>query len=577
MSSDLLDRLGILRTEDVLHRRNGHGKPVSKPANKAISDTETPAPPWKPFPVSALPDPIQTWTKRAAAAIGVDPSYPATALLAVLAAAIGTSRVIRLKRGWIEPSVLWCALVGYSGELKSPVLDAALRYVRRKQSQAVAEYRDLTDEFTRDLAQFKINLDDWKKRGKSKGEPQPEEPIKPVCRRYCCSDVTVEGLACLLSDTPRGLLLDREELSGWVQGFDQYKGGRGADTAHWLTIHGARPLLVDRKSGDQKIIHVTRAAVSIVGGIQPDILRRVLGSEHWEDGLAARLLLCMPPRKAKSWSEAEIDEQIETRLAEVLDRLYGLEPKYDEDDLPEPVVVGLASSGKAAWIKFYNEHAVRLADATGNAAALLAKIEGTAARLALVVHLVRQAAGDRTAGDRIDEQDVSAGVSLARWYADESIRIYATLAESDEDKLSRQIVELIERRGGSITANDLRRRSRHFDFTEDAEQFLDGLVKAGIGVWDTPDHGEAGGRPTREFVLSNLVSVSETQKHTENNRVSETAGGENDGSDDNGGDSDETPDQAVVSETYLKRGENEVSDSDTEETGENLEWETITI
>ena len=65
-------------------------------------------------------------------------------------------------------------------------------------------------------------------------------------------------------------------------------------------MFGARDLLVDRKSEGQKPIFVPRAAVSIVGGIQPQVLRRALGPEHFENGLAARMLLTMPPTTQNS-------------------------------------------------------------------------------------------------------------------------------------------------------------------------------------------------------------------------------------------------------------------------------------
>jgi hypothetical protein len=480
-----------------------------------------PPPPWEPFPINALPEPIRTYVRRASGAIGCDPAYIGTAILPTLAGAIGNRRQIILKRGWVEPAVLWGVLVGDSGTLKSPAIDAATRHVRRRQAAAMEVFRQAETQYEDDLARYKLNLDDWKRTGRRKGEPQPEEPEKPICERFSCSDVTVEGLAVLLSDAPRGLLLIRDELAGWIASFDQYKPGNGADTAHWLTIHGARDLLVDRKTGDRKTIFVRRAAVSVVGGIQPGTLRRALGREHFENGLAARLLLTMPLRREKKWTEAEIDEDLDHRIDEILGRLLDLEPHHG-DDGPEPVVLGLTAGGKAAWIAFYDEHAGRLADATGDLAAVLSKIEGAAARLALIVHLVREAAGDRKIGKAIDEASITSGIALAQWYGREAERIYQVLSETDEDRQRRQVLDLIRRRGGTITANDLRRRSRLFATSEDAERFLDGLVKAGYGSWRDAGQGEAGGRPTREFTLSDVVSVSETQKPSENEEVSET-------------------------------------------------------
>ena len=417
---------------------------------------------------------------REQSALGVDPSYLATALLATLAGTIGNSRVIRLKRGWTEPAVF---VVRIGGRQRDPEVTSDRRRDKARparQAKAIEVYRQEMEEYERDLDQYKADLDAWRHGGKKKGEPPPEELVKPVCQRFTCSDVTVEAAAVLLADARRGLLLIRDELAGWIGGFDQYKGGgRGADTAHWLTIYGARDILVDRKNGDRQTIFVRRAAVSIVGGIQPETLRRVLGAKHFENGLAARLLLAMPPREAKHWTEAEIDDLLDQRIGRLFDRLYEIEPNRDDNDQVEPVVLGLSAAGKAAWIDFYDRHAQRQADASGEQAAALAKAEGAAARLALIVHCVREAAGDRTASDQIDDQDVGSGVALALWYADEAERVYHVLQETDDGKLRRQVVELIGRQGGRITAAGLRQRSRHFADSDDAEQFLEELVKAG--------------------------------------------------------------------------------------------------
>ena len=79
----------------------------------------------------------------------------------------------------------------------------------------------------------------------------------------------------------------RAELGGWIGGFDRYAGGKGGDAAKWLRMFGGRPMIVDRKTSGT--IYVPAAAVSIAGGIQPETLRRALGTEHRENGLAARL------------------------------------------------------------------------------------------------------------------------------------------------------------------------------------------------------------------------------------------------------------------------------------------------
>jgi len=550
------------------------------PAGQA-ADKPTPAPTlkWKPYPLDEHPEPIKTYVRRTADSIGCDPAFVATAILPALASAIGTSRVVLLKPGWVEPSVLWGACVGDSGDGKSPAIDAATKHLRRRQAVAIDDYRRQREEFDREQEAYELDYSDWKRSGRKKGDPPPIEPVAPICERFLVSDTTIEGLAALLETSPRGLLLHRDELSGWLSSFDRYAGkskGTSADASHWLAIHGSRDLLVDRKTGDRKTIFVRRAAVSLTGGIQPGILARSLSGEHTESGLSARLLVAMPPRRVKGWTDSQVDDALDRRVAQVFDRLLALSPRLNEDGQEEPACLGLSQAAKAAWVDFYNRHAERQADASGPEAAILAKIEGTAARLALVRYLTRQAAGEDV-GNAINEEDVVAGVELAEWYADEAVRVAGVLNESDDDRLRRHVVEFIRRRGGAITANDLRRRSRQFRTSEEAERVLDDLVRSGAGVWDTPEHGDAGGRPTRVFRLSDSVSVSETQKTTTPGEVSDTGGAGSATGDDH--DQTSRPDDQAgsVSETPAKPERNEVWDTDTEETPESDVFEEIVL
>ena len=228
-------------------------------------------PPYVPFPTDVLPKVVADFIHEGAAALGCDESYIALPLLTVLASAVGNSRCIRLKRTWCEPAMIWAVVVGESGTLKSPAHDLAMKPIHRVQNAALKQYGDEMENYDRDKALYEADLAEWKKTGRKKGEPPPDPPAEPVAVRYLVSDCTVEALAVLLEQRPRGLLVARDELSGWVNSFDAYKSCRGADVAHWLSMHRAGPLTVDRKSG-QRTIHVPRASVCIAGGVQPKAL-----------------------------------------------------------------------------------------------------------------------------------------------------------------------------------------------------------------------------------------------------------------------------------------------------------------
>lgn len=483
--------------------------PMQKPAAKRAAEMAT----YRSFPVDALPSAIGPYVEAAAGAIGCDPAFVALPLLAALASAIGNTRRISLKRTWQEPCILWTAIVGDSGTHKTPALSVATAILGRKQDEALIGYESRLADYQTALLKYEAELSAWKRaKANTRGEP-PEKPDEPICPRYIVSDTTVEALADRLQYAPRGLLLERDELAGWLQSFDQYKGGKGGDTAHWLTLYNAKPLRIDRKTGAKKLIYVPIASVSIAGGIQPETLRRALGREHFENGLAARLLLAFPPKQPRRWSEATVSEAVERELARTFDRLLALDFGSDADSRHRPIDLPLTPEAREVWIDFYNRHGGEQMELTGNEAALASKLEGTAPRLALIVQLV----SDPTSM-AVDEVSMAAGITLADWFGHEGRRVYGVLDESDEERDRRRLVEWIERKGGLATPRDVQMGCRWLREAGTAEAALDALAKASWGIWRDLPTTAKGGRPARVFALSTPSTVNGTPMNPGENR-----------------------------------------------------------
>jgi hypothetical protein len=457
---------------------------------------------FRPFPVDVLPEPLRGFVDAGARAIGCDPSYLALPLFTAIAAAIGNARRLELKRGWSVPPILWGAIVGESGTAKTPAFKLVMRPVRERQSRAFKV-------FEAQQLEYESALEAWQEA--KKGE-RGEKPQPPTCERFIVSDTTVEALAPILLANPRGLLLARDELAGWIGSFDRYagKGKAGADSANWLSMFNAESIIVDRKTGIPRTIQISKAAVCISGGIQPAILQRTLGAEHRESGLAARLLLTCPPRKAKRWTEADIDPRAEAELVRLFDRLYELQPAIDDDGESRPALVRLSCDAKAAWKAYFNAHAVEQVDLAGDMAAAWSKLEEYAARLALVVHFTRWATGNVPDECRLDVDSMNAGIRLAQWFKHEARRVYAMFDETDTERDERRLVEWISRKDVTVTPRQVQQGCRWLKQPGAAEAALQDLVKAGRGTWhDLPTTGK-GGRPSRAFVLSTLSTVHET-------------------------------------------------------------------
>ncbi len=469
---------------------------------------------FKPFPTEILPQPLRRFVEDGAKGIGCDASFIALPAIAACTGAIGNARRVLLRPAWSEPAVGWFAVVGDSGTLKTPAINLALAGLRRRQQLMLHEHAN-------EMASYRGELSEWKSkpRGERGEEPDPPAP----CRHLYVSDITIEALASRLETTPRGTLVAVDELAGWFGSFNAYKRG-GGDVAHWLSMWGAGPLKVDRKTADKPTTYVAHAAVSIIGGIQPATLRRALSPELFDNGLASRLLIAWPPKCVARWNDSGMDEMSDLLFGEVIASLFEFQGTKDESTgSVKPSYVGLAPEAKARFVRFYDDHAQRLASLDGRRASMWSKIRGYAARLALVTHCIRQAAGESMDPWMMDEQSVETGVALSLWFGHEADRIYHAHSEGADQSAARELKRWIASRGGRVTERDLQRNLRHYGAEGAAEHALQQLVDAADGSWSHR------GR-TREFCLASSPEFrtgsadTSPENHWNSNEVSAHGG-----------------------------------------------------
>jgi hypothetical protein len=265
-------------------------------------------------------------------------------------------------------------------------------------------------------------------------------------------------------------------------------------------MHRAGDVLIDRKTNSQ-IIHVRRAALCVAGGIQLKVLKRTLGEEHLDNGLAARLLLAMPPKKPKRWTDAEISPETMRQYSELFESLLRLEFVPDEMGSKGSLDLPLTESGKEAWIRFFNLHGIEQARREGDLAAAYSKLEGYCARFALLVHLIRCQGWDQTPETEggIDARSVRAGVTLTKWFAYETERVYDALDIAPASTSPSDLEEIIRRHGGRVSVRQLMQACRQYRKSAAmAHAALDQLVDTGYGRWVLSERGRRG-RPTEMF------------------------------------------------------------------------------
>jgi len=404
---------------------------------------------------------------EAAEALGIDPAIIAGPCLAALAGCIGNRRRIIVKPGWTEACVLWVAIVLRSGGKKTPAMSLVLEHLQEREAQEIKAEEERRAE-----------LEKWKAALNSKHGKPPEEPEPAM--RLLVSDITTEALLAVHARAPFGLLLHRDELGGWLRSYNQYKGGgRGADAQTWSEMHQGRPALIDRKGSPT--LSVPRAAVSIIGGIQPELVRETLAGEHLVDGIASRILFIAPPEGVTMWTEETVSDDAREGWESLLEELLALKPEEDG----APVDLPMTEEAKAAWIRYYNDHAQRETDAEGPFRSALSKLKAATARLALMVQLA-----DDPESTEVDVAAMRSGIALSEWFEGQAQQLYAGLEENEQERDRRAVYDWIAKQGGSTTKRDLARLGP-LRFRGRAEEVLADLVAAGLAK-PPPQSGHRG-------------------------------------------------------------------------------------
>ena len=357
-----------------------------------------------PFPLQVFPQALQDLCGQSAASVGCPVDYPASHALAVAAGAIGASFDMQVKRGYWANSNLWVCVVAPPGSGKSPAVAPILAPIYKEHAER-------------------------RKRG---GDSAKKSHVY-------VSDVTVEKLAQMLCDTPRGLLMVWDEMAGWLTSFNQYKSkGAGNDRSHYLSIWDGRAVKVDRKGKDNDPVFVRQPRLSIVGGIQPDVLDSLRAGPS--DGLFDRMLFAFPNdtgMPVETW--AEVDEEPCLLWAKALGYLWERPMlKCSITDVERPAVIKLTEAAKDMWRGWTSDLADRAKEESCPPyfRSVGAKISGYAARLSMVVHLIHEGYhGPENVPQGIGKDDLFRGIELANYFLKHADRVYQ--ASGRDDRLIR--------------------------------------------------------------------------------------------------------------------------------------------
>jgi len=376
-----------------------------------------------------LPRTVQAYVESQSVIIGCDPAALAMATLTAFSGALDHRFAVKMMRNgnWWEHPRLWTLLVGDSSRKKTPIINDVTVPLERHQADLRRSYAAAL----RDYEAAKNNKDD-----------SVEKPDPPV--RYVVFDSTPEKLGEILSRSEHGLLVKRDEFSGWIGGMEKYSNPRGAssDRGFWLQAYDGGGYAFDRISRGE--IYIGNLSVSLIGGIQPPRLAELRGLTS--DGLLQRFVPVMMRASTLPQDRQSDDQESYQRLVYKLIRA-----EHRRLFLSDPA------------LKIMNDlraHLFELEQAAGGLAdglqAFIGKLAGMAGRLALIL---QAATYPDSIGQQIEAPIVARVFTLViDFILPHATEFYRSTEEATSGERLRKIASwILTNQQKIITARDLTR------------------------------------------------------------------------------------------------------------------------
>jgi hypothetical protein len=206
-------------------------------------------------------------------------------LLAATCSLVGRKVNLNLESHEI-PAIVWTALLAESGTGKTRAEKLVTSPLKQLQKQA-------RERFLAELEQWEEEIANWQ-------EGDGRKPPRPVERKYLFDVATIQAVMRRQSEQGmNGSLWARDELIGIFQSFGQFNKGENEALSCLLTSWDGGSSQVDRVNQEDSYI-IDSSRLSIAGGLQPGVFKKIFKDAQDSQGLQARFLFApMKPKKPK--------------------------------------------------------------------------------------------------------------------------------------------------------------------------------------------------------------------------------------------------------------------------------------
>ena len=394
-----------------------------------------------------LPQTLADYVADCAKRMRIPAEMIATPLLVALGSVFGKKVCVQPRKQdptWREYPNLWGVSILPPAMLKSPSLNAAVKFINELEAQAQREHAQAmakweSDERVRKL-EIKMMESAAKKalaagdRAGARRHLDRAHQLKPPTRtRYVISDATPEARLEILSVNPNGVLLLRDELDGHISQLKK-EGYENARAQELQFFDGLQDYSDDRIRRGSHIAEGPRMA--LYGNLQPAKVEKYLMELHKggsDDGYLQRMFqLAVQPTIPQDFelSNSAPDREAEDRVRMIFKQAAALPLVRDDLTnriLPRVLTFEADAQGEFEEFLIALENKLRRGDISNPVvAAHFGKYRGTLPKLALIISLAED-----PSATSISLSAYRHASALLLFYKAHAKGIYASTSRSD--------------------------------------------------------------------------------------------------------------------------------------------------
>ena len=337
-----------------------------------------------------LPSYTQEIVKKCAAVYQIDRDYALTALFAAVAAALGDRYQIIDPKGYVNAVALWLCQLGISGYGKTDCGSFMMAPLVKRDSTRHIEY--------------------IKEKKRWQSLPPEKRGPEPVEDRLIVNDYTPEALFDAMEHSGvDGIILYRDELQGWLKDIGRY--GKSGEVEQYLTAWSQKPIRVTRLGRPDNLIE--RPCFTIFGGLQPDLIPKMLGNEDLiANGFNARFLFVFADETFPlEYYRDSISSEMKEAYKNLIDRLLEI-PHTD---------VKFSYPAEQSYIKYWSDLQSRKAMSGNMIRAMLSKLQIYVEKWAGIIELL---ANDGTPCHEISGTTMDIAIAHMRIFEEWALKAY---------------------------------------------------------------------------------------------------------------------------------------------------------